>query len=50
MRLTTETETPLDYPQEDVIGYLAGFMRRRTDNAFADDQRRWLAAYLALVP
>jgi hypothetical protein len=46
VRLTTEPETPQDYPHEDVIGYLAGFMRRRTDQAFAEQQRSWLRSYL----
>ena len=46
VRLTTEDETPQDYPHEDVIGYLAGFMRRRSDKAFAAQQRRWLVSYL----
>ena len=46
VRMTTEVETPQDYPHEDVIGYLAGFMRRRSDKAFAEQQRRWLATYL----
>jgi hypothetical protein len=47
VRLTTEGETPQDYPHENVIGYLAGFMRRRSDEAFAEQQRRWLATYLS---
>lgn len=46
VRLTTEAETPQDYPHEEVIGYLAGFMRRRSDRAFAQQQHRWLRAYL----
>ena len=43
VRLTTEGEA---YPHEDVIGYLAGFMRRRSDKAFAAQQHRWLVTYL----
>ena len=46
IRLTTEPETPQDYPHEEVIGYLAGFMRRRSDRAFAEQQRTWLCSYL----
>jgi hypothetical protein len=46
IRLTTEPETPQDYPHEEVIGFLAGFMRRRSDTAFAEQQHRWLQAYL----
>ena len=46
IRLTTEPETPQDYPHEEVIGYLAGFMRRRTDRPFAAQQHRWLQSYL----
>jgi hypothetical protein len=50
VRLTTEDETPQAYPQDDVVGYLAGFMRRRSDKAFAEQQRRWLATYLGSAP
>ncbi len=46
VRLTTEAETSQDYPHEEVIGYLAGFMRRRSDQAFARQQHRWLRSYL----
>ena len=46
VRLTTEPETPQNYPHEEVIGYLAGFIRRRADPAFAEQQRRWLRSYL----
>jgi hypothetical protein len=46
VRLTTECETSQDYPHEEVIGYLAGFIRRQSDNAFADQQHRWLQSYL----
>ena len=46
VRLTTEPETPQDYPHEEVVSYLAGFARRRTDAAFAQQQHRWLQSYL----
>jgi hypothetical protein len=46
VRLTTEDETLQDYPHEDVIGYLAAYMRRRSDKAFAEQQHRWLVTYL----
>ena len=46
VRLTTEPDTFQDYPQEEVIGYLAGFIRRRSDAAFAEQQHRWLRSYL----
>jgi hypothetical protein len=46
VRLTTEPDTSQNYPHEDVIGYLAGFLRRRTDQAFAEQQRSWLRSYL----
>ena len=46
VRLTTEGETSQDYPHEDVIGYLAGFQRRHSDKAFAEQQHRWLVSYL----
>jgi hypothetical protein len=46
VRLTTEPETPQDYPHEDVIGYLAGFIRRRSDQVFAERQLDWLRSYL----
>jgi hypothetical protein len=46
VRLTTEAETPQSYPHEEVVSYLAGFMRRRSDEAFAEHQRRWLKSYL----
>ena len=46
IRLTAEPETPQDYPHEEVIGYLAGFMRRRSDRAFAEQQRGWVRSYL----
>lgn len=42
----TEPDTPQDFPHEAVIGYLAGFQRRRHDREFAAQQRRWLMAYL----
>ena len=50
IRLTTEPETPQDYPHEEVIGYLAGFMRRRRDAPFAGQQHRWLQCYLRCSP
>ena len=46
IRLTTEPETPQDYPHEEVIGYLAGFLRRQSDVPFAEQQHRWLQSYL----
>jgi hypothetical protein len=46
VRLTTEPETPQDYPHEAVISYLAGFIRRRSDAPFAEQQRGWLRSYL----
>lgn len=46
VRLTTESDTPQNYPHEDVIGYLAGFMRRRSDERFAEQQCLWLRSYL----
>ena len=46
IRLTAEPETSQDYPHEEVIGFLAGFMRRRRDAAFAGQQHRWLQSYL----
>ena len=46
VRLTTEEATLRDYPQEDVIAYLAGFGRRRTDPDFAEKQRDWLRTFL----
>ncbi|MCL6729818.1 hypothetical protein [Sphingomonas hankyongi] len=42
----TEPGTPQDFPQEEVIGYLAGFNRRRTDEQFGEQQRRWLRNFL----
>ena len=42
----TEPGTPQDFPQEEVITYLAGFSRRRRDDKFAEQQRQWLRAYL----
>ena len=50
VRLTTEEDTSQAYPHEDVIGYLAGFTRRRSDQGFADHQHRWLAGYLRSDP
>jgi len=50
VRLTTEDDTSQDYLDEDVIGYLAGFTRRRSDQGFADHQHRWLAGYLRSAP
>lgn len=50
VRLTTEGDTPQDYPHEDVIGYLAGFSRRQIDAAFALQQHRWLRTYLRSAP
>lgn len=46
VRLTTEADTPQDFPHEDVIGYLAGFARRRSDPRFADQQHQWVQQYL----
>jgi hypothetical protein len=46
VRLTSEPETPQNYPHEEVIGYLAGFIRRRSDPPFAEQQLRWLRGYL----
>ena len=46
IRLTTEADTPQNYPHEDVIGYLAGFIRRRSDERFAEQQCLWLRSYL----
>ena len=46
VRLMTEPDSVQDYPREDVIGYLAGFNRRRSDSRFADRQRLWLRDYL----
>jgi hypothetical protein len=46
VRLTTELGTPQGYPHEEVIGYLAGFIRRRSDKPFAAQQHRWLQSYL----
>jgi hypothetical protein len=46
VRLTTEDDTPQDYPREDVIGYLAGYARRQSDDAFRQQQHRWLRSYL----
>ena len=48
VRLTTEPDTPQAYPQENVIGYLAGFIRRRSDEGFAEHQRQWLRSYLGV--
>ena len=42
----TEPDTPQDFPHEDVIGYLAGFNRRRDDHQFGAHQRRWLRTFL----
>ena len=42
----TEPGTPQNFPQEQVIGYLAGFNRRRSDHDFAEQQRRWLRIFL----
>lgn len=42
----TQPGTPQDFPQEDVIGYLAGFNRRRWDQQFGEQQRRWLRTFL----
>ena len=46
IHLTTEPDTPQNYPYEDVIGYLAGFIRRRSDESFAEQQCLWLRSYL----
>ena len=46
VRLTTEPDTTQDFPHEDVIGFLAGFARRRSDPRFADQQHQWLQEYL----
>jgi hypothetical protein len=42
----TEPGTPQDFPHEDVIGYLAGFIRRRLDKRFGEQQREWIRSYL----
>jgi hypothetical protein len=42
----TEPGTPQNFPYEDVIGYLAGFNRRRLDEDFGQRQRHWLRSYL----
>ena len=42
----TEPGTPQNFPQDEVISYLAGFNRRRSDQNFAKQQRRWLRAFL----
>jgi len=42
----TEPDTPQDFPQESVIGYLGGFRRRRGDRQFCEQQREWLRMYL----
>jgi hypothetical protein len=42
----TEPGTSQDFPHEDVIGYLAGFNRRRWDNPFGEQQREWLRTFL----
>jgi hypothetical protein len=41
-----EFGTPQDFPREDVIGYLGGFVRRRLDKRFGEQQRQWLRSYL----
>ena len=46
VQLTTEADTPQDFPREDVIGYLAGFARRCHDREFGERQRKWLRDYL----
>jgi hypothetical protein len=46
VRLMTEPDSARDFPREEVIGYLAGFNRRRTDSCFGDCQRLWLRDYL----
>ena len=48
VQLTTEADTPQDFPREDVIGYLAGFARRRDDISFGERQRQWLREYLRM--
>ena len=35
-----------EFPREDVIGYLGGFVRRRLDKRFGEQQRQWLRSYL----
>ena len=42
----TEPETPQDFPHESVVCYLAGFVRRRLDRGFGEQQRCWLRTYL----
>ena len=42
----TEPDTPQDFPHEAVIGYLAGYGRRREDPNFAIQQRQWLTGFL----
>jgi len=41
-----EFGTSQDFPREDVIGYLGGFVRRRLDKRFGEQQRQWLRSYL----
>ena len=42
VQLTTEADTPQNFPREAVIGYLAGYARRRHDPSFGERQRQWL--------
>jgi len=42
----TDPDTMQDFPREDVIAYLAGFLRRRLDKGFGDQQRQWLRSFL----
>jgi hypothetical protein len=41
-----EHGTSQDFPHEEVIGYLAGFNRRRSDDQFGEHQRQWLRMFL----
>jgi hypothetical protein len=42
----TEPGTSQNFPHEEVIGYLAGFNRRRRDAQFGEQQRVWLRTFL----
>lgn len=39
--------TPPGFPREQVMNYLAGFLQRRLDWRFGEEQRKWLRAYLS---
>ena len=42
----TEPDTPQDFPRDAVIGYLAGYLRRKADERFGHQQRQWLMSSL----